>query len=60
MSDLHDRYVFVDEARCYQSGASFKDGAKKSLTTLTQITDIFDEVFQAYQRMWDDAKVEEG
>ena len=60
MSDLHDRYVFVDEARCYQSGASFKDGAKKSLTTLTQITDTFDEVFQAYQRMWDDAKVEEG
>jgi hypothetical protein len=26
---LHDRYVFVDRAACYLSGASFKDGAKK-------------------------------
>ena len=25
---FHDRYVFVDGAACYQSGASFKDGAK--------------------------------
>ena len=33
LSDLHDRYVFVDETRCYQSGASFKDGAKQSQTT---------------------------
>ena len=56
-SGLHDRYVFVDEARCYQSGASFKDGAKKSQTTLTQITDIFETVFQTYQQMWGEAKV---
>ena len=59
-SGLHDRYVFVDEARCYQSGASFKDGAKQSQTTLTQITDAFEAVFQTYQRMWDEAKVEQG
>ena len=59
-SGLHDRYVFVDEARCYQSGASFKDGAKQSQTTLTQITDAFEAVFQTYQRMWDEARVEQG
>ena len=59
-SGLHDRYVFVDEARCYQSGASFKDGAKKSQTTVTQITDAFEPVFQTFQRMWGDAKVERG
>ena len=56
-SGLHDRYVFVDEERCYQSGASFKDGAKKSQTTLTQITDAFETMLQTYQRMWDNAKV---
>ena len=59
-SSLHDRYVFVDKKECYQSGASFKDGAKKSPTTLTQIIDAFDAVFQNYQRIWDDAKVEQG
>ena len=56
-SGLHDRYVFVDEERCYQSGASFKDGAKKSQTTLTQITDAFETMLQTYQRMWGNAKV---
>ena len=59
-SGLHDRYVFVDEARCYQSGASFKDGAMQSHTTVTQITDAFETMFQTYQRMWGDAKVEQG
>ena len=59
-SGLHDRYVFVDEARCYQSGASFKDGAKKSQTTLTQITDAFEAMLQTYQRMWGNAKIERG
>ena len=57
-SGLHDRFVFVDKARCYQSGASFKDGAKLSQTTLTQITDAFGTMFQNYQRMWGKAKVE--
>ena len=58
-SSLHDRYVFVDKKECYQSGASFKDGAKRSPTTLTQITDAFDVMFETYQRMWGDATVHE-
>ena len=57
-SGLHDRYVFVDETICYQSGASFKDGAKQSPTTLTQITDAFAAVFNHYQGMWAAAKIE--
>jgi hypothetical protein len=32
---FHDRYIFVDSNECYQSGASFKDGAKSAPTTLT-------------------------
>src|SRR5207248_1034138 len=38
---FHDRYLFVDKAACYQSGASFKDGGRTAPTTLTQITDAF-------------------
>lgn len=49
---LHDRYLFVDGAACYQSGASFKDGAKKAATTLTQITDAFAPVLNTYEQLW--------
>lgn len=53
---FHDRYVFVDGAACYQSGASFKDGAKKAPTTLTQITDAFSVVRKTYEDIWAGAK----
>jgi hypothetical protein len=49
---VHDRYVFVDRQSCYQSGASFKDGAKSAPTTLTQITDAFSAVSGAYEAIW--------
>jgi hypothetical protein len=55
---FHDRYVIVDRAACYQSGASFKDGAKAAPTTLTQITDAFSVVLQIYEDLWNRAKVE--
>lgn len=55
---FHDRYVIVDGAACYQSGASFKDGAKKAPTTLTQITDAFPVVLRTYEDIWARAKVE--
>jgi len=50
--NLHDRYVFIDRLSCYQSGASFKDGAKKTLTTLTQIVDAFPAILTAYEQLW--------
>jgi hypothetical protein len=55
---FHDRYVFVDHTVCYQSGASFKDGAKSAPTTLTQITDAFKAMAQTYEDIWLKAKVE--
>jgi len=55
---FHDRYVFVDRNACYQSGASFKDGAKTAPTTLTQITDAFAAMQQTYEDIWTKAKVE--
>jgi hypothetical protein len=56
--NLHDRFVFVDAKECFQSGASFKDGAVKADTTVTQITDAFDPMHQAYEALWAKAKVE--
>lgn len=55
---FHDRYMLIDGNNCYQSGASFKDGAKKSPTTLTQITDAFPAIQTTYEELWDNAKVE--
>jgi hypothetical protein len=52
---FHDRYFFVDQRACYQSGASFKDGAKRTPTTLTQITDAFDAVLATYEAIWSGA-----
>ncbi len=51
--NFHDRYIFVDKLTCYQSGSSFKDGAKKTPTTLTQITDAFPAMLDTYESMWD-------
>lgn len=55
---FHDRYVIVDQTACYQSGSSFKDGAKKAPTTLTQITDAFPALLKTYEDLWNRAKVE--
>lgn len=52
ISGFHDRYVFVDGQACYQSGASFKDGAKKTPTVLVQITDAFPGVNETYEKLW--------
>lgn len=49
--NLHDRYVFIDKNQCFHSGASFKDGGKKSPTTLTQITDAFDAMLDTYEAL---------
>jgi len=56
-NSFHDRYLFVDRAACYQSGASFKDGGKQP-TTITQITDAFAAVLQTYESLWANGKTE--
>jgi hypothetical protein len=57
-SGFHDRYVIVDRATCFQSGASFKDGAKKAPTTLTQIIDAFPAVLSTYEALWTNGVVQ--
>jgi len=49
---LHDRYVFIDGQEGYQSGASFKDGAKNAPTALTQVMDAFSAVRKTYDDLW--------
>lgn len=54
-SGFHDRYIIVDGSTCYQSGSSFKDGAKKAPTTLTEILDAFPAVKSTYESLWSTA-----
>jgi hypothetical protein len=56
MDGLHDRYFFIDKKSCFQSGASFKDGAKNAPTTITKITDVFSAVQSEYEARWIKAK----
>ena len=51
-TSFHDRFFIVDGATCYQSGSSFKDGAKKSPTTLTEVLDAFPGIKATYEEMW--------
>lgn len=55
-SSLHDRFLFIDGAHGYQSGASFKDGAKLSPTLLSEITDALPAILGTYEVMWNTAK----
>jgi len=57
-NEVHDRWIFVDHTACYQSGASFKDGAKRTPTTLVQLIDAFESVQATYEKRWDDGIVE--
>jgi hypothetical protein len=55
--NFHDRYIFVDRVGCYQSGASFKDGAKSAPTTVAQIVDAFAAMHKMYEDLWSAAQV---
>ena len=54
--ELHDRYLFIDRAACYLSGASFKDGAKNAPTVLAQIRDAFEDMWNTYERKWNESQ----
>ncbi|MFC7514353.1 hypothetical protein ACFQUU_04985 [Herbaspirillum sp. GCM10030257] len=50
--DMHDRFIFIDQRECFHSGATFKDGAVKSATLLTQVTDAFSAMLHTYETAW--------
>lgn len=49
---MHDRYLIIDGAHGYQSGASFSAVAKKSSTTLTEVLDAFPAIQSTYETLW--------
>jgi hypothetical protein len=55
---LHDRFLFIDKTSCYLSGASFKDGARNAGAIITQITDAFKAMWEAYDTVWMSVKKE--
>ncbi len=52
---LHDRWLIVDQSKCYQSGASFKDGAVRSNTTITESIDLAPAMIAHYESEWQQA-----
>jgi len=50
--NLHDRFIIIDGTNGYQSGASFKDGAKNAPTTIFEISDAFNGVKGIYEDLW--------
>ncbi|MGB4106299.1 MAG: hypothetical protein WBK55_00710 [Alphaproteobacteria bacterium] len=54
--DFHDRYVFIDNVRCFQCGGSFKDGAVKAPASLTPVIDAFKTVHDLYEKIWTEAE----
>lgn len=56
-ASFHDRFVFIDGAIGFQSGASFKDGAAKAPTGLIEIVDTLPTMLQQYEALWKNGKV---
>ncbi len=53
---LHDRHLVVDGRDVWQSGASFKDGARNAPTSITQIVDIAPDMIRAHESRWQSAR----
>lgn len=53
----HDRYVFIDRRECYQSSASFQDGAKSSAALISQVLDVFPDTLRIYEGEWASANI---
>ena len=51
----HDRIVLIDKQQCWQSGSSFKDGAKNSSTVFIQMIDSFNAISAISEKQWDTA-----
>ena len=54
---FHDRFLLVDGGSCWQSGASFKDGARKGSVLVTEVIDAFAGLKETYERMWNEARI---
>jgi hypothetical protein len=56
-AQFHDRFIIIDKRLAFQSGASFKDGAKNAPTALIEVIDLFSQIRNEYESMWANATV---
>jgi len=49
---VHDRHLVIDGRDVWQSGTSFKDGAKNAPTSINQIVDVAVEMIRAHEVRW--------
>ena len=56
--DFHDRFVIVDQNKCYQLSAPSKGEEDKPPLAIIQITDALTAIRDTYERLWDEASVE--
>lgn len=54
---MHDRHLVIDNKDVYQSGASFKDGARSAPTSINQIVDVATNIIRAHEAKWTGARV---
>lgn len=54
---LHDRHLIIDGRDVYQSGASFKDGARNAPTSINQIVDVAVQMIREHEARWAEAQV---
>jgi hypothetical protein len=54
---IHDRWFFIDGRRCFQSGASFKDGGVNAATTLIENVDSFVGLRAQFEERWQTATI---
>lgn len=57
-SRIHDRFLVIDNRSVFQSGSSFKDGARKAATNFIEVIDIAAAVRHVYEELWKSAKAE--
>lgn len=53
---MHDRHLVIDGRDVYQSGASFKDGARNAPTSINQIVDVAADLIRAHEANWAGAR----
>jgi hypothetical protein len=53
---MHDRYLIIDRRDVYQSGASFKDGARNAPTSINQIVDVAADMVRTHEANWGAAR----
>jgi hypothetical protein len=56
-TNMHDRFLIIDDSKCFSSTGSFSDGAKKSSVVISELRDIAALVVDKIRLDWEAAPV---